>query len=95
MGWPERYARELARIAEGMESGLSREEIAAMLSLSREVAHRTERRWAPVSTYVAGRFVAPRLAAGIPLSAALSELVQAAQEILPKPAGEPTPGGKE
>jgi hypothetical protein len=85
MDWPELFVEELSRAsggAAGLE-GLDRLEVGTMLRLSREVAHRTERRWAPVATYVAGRFVAARLAAGVPLEDALAEAERIAESLLP------------
>jgi hypothetical protein len=92
MEWPERFAEELSRASGGAAGpgGLDRLEVGTMLRLSREVAHRTERRWAPVATYVAGRFVAARLAAGVPLEDALAEAERIAETLLPpSPVEEP------
>jgi hypothetical protein len=90
MEWPERFAEELSRSSGelAVPGGLDRLEVGAMLRLSREVAHRTERRWAPVSTYVAGRFVAARLAAGARLEDALAEAERIAGDLLPPPPDE-------
>jgi Domain of unknown function (DUF6457) len=90
MDWPERFAEELSRVSgeDAPLAGLDRVEVGAMLRLSREVAHRTERRWAPVSTYVVGRFVTARLAAGVPLEDALAEAERIAQGLLPPPPAE-------
>jgi Domain of unknown function (DUF6457) len=90
MEWPERYAMELARIQAEADPDLSPREVGAMLRLSREVAHRTERKWAPVATYLAGRFVAVRRAAGVPLSAALEEATRAAESLLLEPEEDPS-----
>jgi hypothetical protein len=85
MDWPERFAEELFRAAgrAAGPGGLDRLEVGTMLRLSREVAHRTERRWAPVATYVVGRFVATRLTAGVPLEDALAEAERIAESLLP------------
>ena len=87
MDWPERFAEELSRASGGEAGpgGLDRLEVGTMLRLSREVAHRTERRWAPVATYVAGRFVAARVGAGVPLEDALAEAERIAESLLPPP----------
>jgi len=45
----------------------------ALLDLARTVAHGTERRYAPLSTYLAGRYVAERVAAGMAEDEALAE----------------------
>lgn len=48
MGWLERYADELGVPA------LTDDEVARLLGLARDVAHGTERRFAPLSTFLAG-----------------------------------------
>lgn len=90
MDWPQRYLEALSARAGvgGEEMGLDGEEVGAMLRLSREVAHRTERRWAPVSTYVAGKYVAARIRAGASVSEAVDEAVRVAEELLPEPSPE-------
>jgi hypothetical protein len=95
--FPERLAEELDRRL-GEDAPIGSEEVALMLRLSRDVAHRTERRWAPVSTYLAGRFVARRTAQGVPLREALAEVEDAAATVLPseggaEPDGSPPPPG--
>lgn len=82
MRWLEDYAEALARRS-GADVALSREEFAAMLDLARAVAHRTERRFAPVSTFLAGKFVAARLAQGADAAAAAAEALAAAEDLLP------------
>jgi hypothetical protein len=86
MDWPEQYAETLAGRGglEGGSLGLDREEVGAMLRLSREVAHRTERRWAPLSTYVAGKYVAARIGQGTSVSEAVDEAIRVAEELLPE-----------
>ncbi len=71
--FPDRYADALG------EPPLSQPEIGALLGLARTVAHTTERRYAPLSTYLAGRYVAARVAAGVPLEDALAEAVAAGE----------------
>ena len=66
MDWPERYGVAL-------ELELAEEEVDAILDLARDVAHATERRFAPLSAYLAGKFVARRLAAGATVDEALRE----------------------
>jgi hypothetical protein len=63
-------------------------EAEVLLGLARDVAHGSERRFAPLSTFVAGRFVAARVADGVPASDALAEAVAVARSLLP---GEPEP----
>ncbi len=73
--YPERYAEAL-----GLEMGA--DEIAAVLDLARVVAHGTERRFAPLSTYLAGQFVAERMRAGMPHADALAEAVTVAERVI-------------
>lgn len=82
MSWLDDYAEELSRRS-GSEVALSREEFAAMLELARAVAHRTERRFAPVSTFLAGKFIATRLAEGRDPEVAAGEALAAAEGLLP------------
>ena len=87
MDWPLRYAAALAQ-ASGGELTLPEEEVDALLDLAREVAHGTERRYAPLSTYLAGRFVAHRMGEGVATRAALEEAAAVAARLL-----EEQPGG--
>jgi Domain of unknown function (DUF6457) len=52
--WLDEYAEVLG------VGALSDEERRVLLRLAREVAHRTERPFAPLSTYLAGRYAAAR-----------------------------------
>ncbi len=61
----------------------TREELGAMLMLSRQVAHGVERRYAPLSTFVAGMHIARRVAEGATEDEALAEVVRAARALLP------------
>ncbi|MEN3314042.1 MAG: hypothetical protein V7605_276 [Acidimicrobiaceae bacterium] len=74
--WPRRYAMALG-------ADLTEAEVGALLDLAREVAHGSERRFAPLSTFVAGRFVAARVAAGATPADALAEAVAVARSLLP------------
>jgi hypothetical protein len=71
MDWPERYSAAL-------DVGLSTEEVDAILDLARDVAHATERRFAPLSSYLAGKFVARRMNEG----ASATDAVHEAQEVV-------------
>ena len=71
MDWPERYSAAL-------DVELSEEEVDAILDLARDVAHATERRFAPLSSYLAGKFVARRINEGV----AATEAVHEAQEVV-------------
>ncbi|MFN2556189.1 MAG: DUF6457 domain-containing protein [Nitriliruptorales bacterium] len=53
--WLRRYAVALG------EEPLSNQEIAAILELARDVAHATERKFAPLSTFLAGVHAAGRI----------------------------------
>jgi Domain of unknown function (DUF6457) len=66
MDWPERYGAAL-------ELDLTESEVDAILDLARDVAHGTERRFAPLSTYLTGRFVARRVGEGATVDDALRE----------------------
>jgi hypothetical protein len=70
MDWPERYSAAL-------EVDLTEDEVDTILDLARDVAHATERRFAPLSTYLTGRYVAGRVATG----ATAADAAQEAQEI--------------
>jgi uncharacterized protein DUF6457 len=74
MDWPERYSAAL-------ELELTEAEVETILDLARDVAHATERRFAPVSTYVTGKYVARRVAEGLTSQAALAEAVAVAREL--------------
>ena len=69
--WPERYSAAL-----GVE--LTDDEIDAILDLARDVAHGTERRFAPLSAYLAGRYVTRRVNDGVTTTDAVHE----AQEVV-------------
>ena len=75
MDWPERYSTAL-------ELDLSDEEVDAILDLARDVAHATERRFAPLSTYLTGKFVARRTAGGATTDEALLEAREIAGRLL-------------
>jgi hypothetical protein len=86
-GFPQRFAEALEAL-EPSAGGISPEEIAVMLRLSREVAHRSERRWAPVASYLVGRYVEARVRAGTDPATALGEAFAVAESILPPAAPE-------
>jgi uncharacterized protein DUF6457 len=80
MDWPERYCAALEARAGG-PLGLTEDETEAVLDLARQVAHSTERRFAPLSTYVTGKYVARRVAEGLSPQAALEEAATVAREL--------------
>jgi len=69
--WPDRYSAAL-----GVE--MTEEEVDAILDLARDVAHGTERRFAPLSAYLAGKYVSRRVAEG----AAATDAVHEAQQVV-------------
>jgi len=79
--YPRQFAGALGQA--GAESAdLGDEETAIVLELAREVAHGSERRFAPLSTFLAGRFVGERTAHGTPPGEALAEAVAIARRLL-------------
>lgn len=54
-----------------------------ILELAREVAHGTERKNAPLATFLAGAYVGTKLAAGFSASDSAAEAVGAARRLLP------------
>lgn len=75
--WLERYARDLD------VAPLSDDEAAELLDLARDVAHGTERRYAPLSTFLAGVLAGRR--ADAPRPSSVSEAAAAARRLLPTP----------
>ncbi len=73
--YPERYAEAL-----GLTLGV--EEVETVLDLARVVAHGSERKFAPLSTYLAGQYVVKRTNTGVPRAEALAEAVAIAERAL-------------
>lgn len=73
--YPERYA-------EALGLGLGGDEVETVLDLARVVAHGSERKSAPLSTYLAGQHVAERIRAGVPRAEALAEAVAIGRRLL-------------
>ena len=71
--FPDRYADALGG------PRLTDAEADDLLGLARTVAHATERRYAPLATYLAGRFVAGQVAAGMAPEDAVAQAVAAAE----------------
>ena len=86
MEWAHEYAQALARAA-GSDLTLSPEEEEAVLLLARLVAHGTERRNAPLATFLAGKFVGLRAGQGVAPSQALAEAAAVAEDLLGPAAG--------
>jgi hypothetical protein len=87
--WLDEYAEALSHPG-GPELGVDEEERRVVLRLARQVAHRTERVMAPLSTFLAGMFVADRVREGIDQKEATREVLRVAEGMLPP---EPPPGG--
>jgi hypothetical protein len=73
--YPDRYAEALA-----LE--LTDAEVEAVLGLARAVAHGSERKFAPLSTYLAGQFVNELMRTGLSKTEALAEAAAVAQRTL-------------
>lgn len=73
--YPERYAEAL-----GLDLGP--DEAESVLDLARLVAHGSERKFAPLSCYLAGQFVAQRMRAGVAAADALAQAAAAARRSL-------------
>lgn len=70
---------------------LPREAVGPILDLARVVAHGTERKNAPLASYLAGRYAAAREAEGIEPATALAEALAVAEALF----GEQEEGGSE
>lgn len=67
------------------EQPIDPQEIRAVLKLARGVAHGVERRLAPVSAYLAVKYVAHRTAEGVTPQSALRSLMATARQLVPEP----------
>lgn len=83
--WLERYAEALEERLDRAERSvhLSRDAKNPLLGLARVVAHGTERKNAPLATYLAGRYAALREAQGVDESRAVAEALEVAEAITP------------
>jgi hypothetical protein len=79
--WASRLVRELVG-DEPTAIPLAPATVGALLHIARNVAHGSERLNAPLSTYVAGRYVASRVAAGADEKTAIAEVEQAVKRVL-------------
>jgi hypothetical protein len=77
--WLETFAAALDENLSDQTSGVGAEERNLLLGLAREVAHGTERKNAPLATYIAGRYVALR-----GTDEALTEALEVARSTLPE-----------
>lgn len=78
------FASELSRRAEGSDIGLHRELKNPLLMLARVIAHGTERKNAPLATFIAGRYVEARRAQGADAAAAVAETLEVAGRLAPR-----------
>lgn len=88
--WLETYARALEERlggATGGELSVARELRNPLLALARVVAHSSERRNAPLATFVAARYVALRTREGVDDAGAVAEAVAVAEEVSSPRAG--------
>lgn len=81
--WIARYAAALAgRLdGQGTPASLTAETVELVLDLARVVAHGTERKNAPLATYLAGAFASARVAQGGDVLAAVREALSMVQEV--------------
>lgn len=93
MEWAQQYAEALAR-AVGSEGSLSPEEEEAVLLLARLVAHGTDRRNAPLASFLAGWFSADRARNGVSPVQALAEATAIAEDLLASGPGGDAPVGQ-
>ena len=75
--WIERLAGTLG------EEPVAPAELGLVLKLARDVAHGVERKWAPVSTFLAGVHAGRRAAGGDSRQDALREAIEAARRLIP------------
>ncbi|MGZ6544804.1 MAG: DUF6457 domain-containing protein [Actinomycetota bacterium] len=68
---------------------LSHEEADQLLRMARDVAHRVERKGAPLASFLLGMHVARRTADGSARASALDEAIASAEALLPSPSEEP------
>lgn len=86
----ERVAQFVAELAAGSDDtvgvdAVDASTVGALLRIAREVAHGTERFNAPLCTYVAGRYVAARVAAGADEATAIAEVEETVTRMLAAP----------
>ena len=70
------------RLAEALGLTLTEHEVDAVLDLARVVAHGSERKFAPLSTYLAGQFVSELIRTGLSRKEALTEAAAVAHRAL-------------
>lgn len=86
----DRWIDELANALDSER--LSRDEVARLLGVARDVAHRVERKVTPLATFVLGEAVGRSVASGTERSVALDQVLETATSLLPAPSeGEAAP----
>jgi hypothetical protein len=85
----ERWIDELAGALEA--EPLSRDEVARLLGVARDVAHRVERKITPLATFLLGEAVGRSVASGTDRSVALRQAIEATAARLPEAAAENGP----
>ena len=86
MDWPSEFAKtleaQLGRAEASLE--LSPEVQDLMLTAARDVAHRTERKNAPLASYLIGAYIASRMDDGVDAELAVEEALEALRRSLPE-----------
>lgn len=81
--WTARLARELGT------DGMTPRAQAALLSIARDVAHGAERKYAPLASFIAGRYVELAVRDGRDVEAALRDVGEVVTRLLPGTATTP------
>jgi hypothetical protein len=76
--WIDRFADALG------QDRIAPKDVGALLKMSRQVAHGVERKYAPLSTYLAGVYVGHRAAAGEAPGDALRRAIDEALALVPE-----------
>lgn len=74
------------------EDGLSREEVGRLLGVSRDVAHRVERKVTPLATFLLGSAFGRSLAGGASRANAMTAAVETVASLLPEEPRSPGEG---
>lgn len=82
-GWIARLASELGVREMALDTQ------AAVLSIARDIAHGTERKYAPLAAFVAGRHVEARVRQGADVYVAMREVSEAVGRLLERGASSP------
>ena len=79
----ERWIDELANALDAER--LSKDDVARLLGVARDVAHRVERKVTPLATFVLGEAVGRSVASGTERSVALDQVLETTSSLLPTP----------